>query len=228
MASTVRPAAPADWSTAPGALRIASRPYRPHASRLGVISRSACRPQAQWLKIVRAGRPAPRAGTLAGIGEGSDIEAQHRAAANSRVKSRESREGPCSAAPNPVSRPLADGTLTRRGFLMINAAFFGAIAAAGSSQPPELPDLPYRGQYYGCGFAGPGGAANTHHRSATDEAISQFFFAERSGSIDQISWQVRRSTDEGYSGGDGGTYTIEIRTANANTKRAIPINQGGN
>jgi hypothetical protein len=84
---------------------------------------------------------AGRAVTLAGIGECSDIDAQHRAAAGSRGKRGNLEDAPAQRHQDSVSRPLADGTLTRRGFLMINSALIGAIAAAGSCdlQPPELP-----------------------------------------------------------------------------------------
>jgi hypothetical protein len=90
-----------------------------------------------------------------------------------------------------------------------------------------LADLPYFGEYYGNGYCGPGGAANTIMRPSSEEGVSFFFYAERNGSIDRINLQRRTHTEEGYSAGDGGTYTIEIRTADPQTHLPIPLSLGG-
>jgi hypothetical protein len=87
--------------------------------------------------------------------------------------------------------------------------------------------LPYFGQYYGNGYCGPGGASNTICRVASDNGISFFFYAERNGTIDRITFQRRTDTASGYSAGTGGTYTIEIRRANTQTHLPIPLAQGG-
>jgi hypothetical protein len=89
----------------------------------------------------------------------------------------------------------------------------------------SLPELPYMGRFYGCGYCGPGGAANTEMRVSSELGLSQFFYAERDGTIDRLCLQKR--TGEGYSLGTGGTYTIEIRTASATTKLPIRLSQGG-
>ena len=162
-----------------------------------------------------------RAGTPAGIGEGSAIEAQHRAAAGSRVKRGNLEDAPAQRHQDSVFRPLADGTLTRRGFLMINAAFFGAIAAAGSSQPPDLP-LPYFGKFYGNHVV----YMNPNNRQLNKTKVGTFFYAPKNGTVDRFRWN-RRTNDvpeDTYSGGNGGTYTCQIWPANATTR--LPITTG--
>jgi hypothetical protein len=103
---------------------------------------------------------------------------------------------------------------------MLNTALRGAVAAAGAEGPP---DLPFFGQYYGGGVCGPWSAANTQIRQSSAQGQSFFFFAERTGVITQIH-QHWRTYLTGYAGGDGGTYTIEIRHADAQTK--LPITTG--
>ena len=96
------------------------------------------------------------------------------------------------------------------------------VIAAGAPQ-----QLPFFGLYYGAdGFGA--GAANTHMKASTELGVSFFFYAERSGTIDKLFFQPRMGTDdEGYSEGDGGIYTIEVRTANASTKLPILLSNGG-
>jgi hypothetical protein len=103
---------------------------------------------------------------------------------------------------------------TRRGFLMLNAALIGAIAP-GRPVSAQAASLPFFGQYYGNATFGHN-SANTQLTSATELGTSFFFYAERTGVIDQIFWH--RRTGPGYSLGDGGRYTIEIRAANPVTK----------
>ena len=185
MASTVHPTAPADWSTAPGALRIVSDQYRPRASRLGVISRSACRRQAQWLKIVRAERLA--LGAQARSPGSARVATPRRGTEQRPVLGSSagiSRTPPLSGTKNSVSRPLADGTLTRRGFLMINSALFGAIAAAGpGAPPPDLP-LPYFGKFYGNHVV----YCNPNNRELNKTSVGVFFRAPKSGTVDRFRW----------------------------------------
>jgi hypothetical protein len=82
-------------------------------------------------------------------------------------------------------------------------------------------DLPFFGLYYGADAYG-SKAANTHMKASSDAGVSFFFYAERAGTIDRILFQARRG--ENYGLGDGGTYTIEVRAANATTK--LPISGG--
>ena len=101
----------------------------------------------------------------------------------------------------------------------------GLFTRAAVVPPPEPgpgggeinPDLPLLGLYYGGAGCG-GGAANTHLKASSDDAVSYFFVAERDGKIDRMFWQPRM--EQGYSGGTGGVYTIEIRAADAGTRRA--------
>jgi hypothetical protein len=56
-------------------------------------------------------------------------------------------------------------------------------------------------------------------RAADDQGESIFFNAERTGVVSSLHWHVR--TGDGYSLGNGGTYTIQIRPADPVTKRPI-------
>jgi hypothetical protein len=82
-------------------------------------------------------------------------------------------------------------------------------------------DLPYFGQYYGGAPFGASNAANLKLRSGSLSAADSFFFrADRTGVIDKIlmHWRTYLS---GYAAGDGGTYTIQIRPADPNTRKPI-------
>jgi hypothetical protein len=71
-------------------------------------------------------------------------------------------------------------------------------------------DLPFFGQYYGAGAFGRK-VGPTFLLAGGDDAVSVFFWAERTGTITHFRYQ--RRTGDGYSRGDGGTYTVEIRPA---------------
>jgi hypothetical protein len=81
--------------------------------------------------------------------------------------------------------------------------------------PTSDEDLPFFGQYYGNAVWGRT-AGNTNLTQTSEMANSQFFYAERTGTITHIRYN--RRTGPGYSEGDGGRYTIEIRAAYAVTK----------
>jgi hypothetical protein len=106
---------------------------------------------------------------------------------------------------------------------MLNMALRGAIAAGGIDEAEQPPDLPFFGQYYGCGVFGAWSAANTQIRQSSAQGQSFFFYAERTGVITEIH-QHWRTYLTGYAAGDGGTYTIEIRNADPVTK--LPITTG--
>jgi hypothetical protein len=80
-------------------------------------------------------------------------------------------------------------------------------------EPPA--DLPYLGLYYGNAAIGYG-VGNTNLTYSDERAVSHFFYAERTGTITHFRWQ--RRTGSGYSGGDGGVYTVEIRAADPSTR----------
>ena len=84
-------------------------------------------------------------------------------------------------------------------------------------------DLPFRGLYYGADCQG-AGAASTHMKVATERGVSYFFYAERTGTIDQMFWQPRMENSPSgvYSDGDGGEYLIQIRAASAGDKLPVP------
>jgi hypothetical protein len=85
------------------------------------------------------------------------------------------------------------------------------------------PDLPFFGQYYGGAPFGASSAANLKMRTSALPGDSFFFFADRTGVVDRIlmHWRTYLS---GYAAGDGGTYTIQIRAADPNTR--LPITTG--
>ena len=88
--------------------------------------------------------------------------------------------------------------------------------------PPPSVDLPFFGQYYGNSCWGRS-AGELEMSASSAVGTSQFFHAERTGIIDQIRFN-RRTGPTGYSAGNGGTYTVEIRIADPNTK--LPITTG--
>jgi hypothetical protein len=85
------------------------------------------------------------------------------------------------------------------------------------------PDLPFFGQYYGGLPFGASSAANLKLRTSTLPGDSFFFRADRTGVVDQIRMHWRNYLS-GYAAGDGGTYTIQIRAADPNTR--LPIVTG--
>ena len=88
-------------------------------------------------------------------------------------------------------------------------------------------NLPFLGRYYGGDCQG-AGAANTHMKATSEMAVSYFFYAERTGTIDRIMYNRRTAgPGEGYSGGDGGRYTFEIRTADATTRGSTNVSSLG-
>jgi hypothetical protein len=90
--------------------------------------------------------------------------------------------------------------------------------------PPTPLDLPFFGEYYGAGTFGAWSAANFRLRRGPANAANAnthfFFFADRTGTIDRIHMHWRTYLVS-YAGGTGGTYTIEIRSANPVTKQPI-------
>lgn len=84
---------------------------------------------------------------------------------------------------------------------------------------PTQEDLPFFGQYYGSAGWG-AGAANLRLRDMTDQGESFFFYAERTGTVEALHAHAR--IGEGYSDGDNGSYTVQIRPADPVTKRPIP------
>jgi hypothetical protein len=163
---------------------------------------------------------ARRSSLLAGVGEGNDIHEELTAAAGPYVKPEDSEDAASQRCQGSFSWLVGDvARPTRRDFLMLNAGLLGAIAAgAEASSPP--PDLPFFGQYYGAGTWGAWSAANFRLRIASPEGTHFFFYADRTGTIDRIHMHWRTYL-EGYAGGDGGTYSIEIRQADPVTKEPI-------
>jgi hypothetical protein len=117
---------------------------------------------------------------------------------------------------NPATPGASWGTSGR------NAAVAFVVSPAGDDQ--QLPDQPFFGPWYGRPFFG--GVGNNRVRATDVKGEFFFFLAERTGTI--VAVDIQERFGDGYSnpasaGGDRGTWTIEIRPADANRE---PITTG--
>lgn len=88
------------------------------------------------------------------------------------------------------------------------------------AEPPQFDaDAPFFGLAFGDDTVN-GNASNSRITASDTAGHSDFFWAERSGVVTHFRHQWRSAgQDAGYSDGDGGIYTIEIRKADPDTKR---------
>jgi len=107
-------------------------------------------------------------------------------------------------------------TISRGGVTSDPARIDFQVVAQDGGGGGEAADLPFMGLYYG-GIFGGHNAANTKAQTGTELGESFFFIAPRTATPNRIFWHWRVQTPS-YAAGTGGTYTIEIRSANASTR----------
>lgn len=92
-----------------------------------------------------------------------------------------------------------------------------------ATAPPT--DAPFFGLAIGDDTASPN-PSNSKLTASNTAGHSDFFWAERTGTVTHVRSQFRSNGQTGtYSDGDGGIYTIEIRKANMDTK--LPLTGAG-
>jgi hypothetical protein len=121
--------------------------------------------------------------------------------------------------------PRARWPQSRRSFLhsTAGAAVLGALGGLGvpGLGRAQVPLLAWNGLFYGSPVVA-NGHGETNMTVSTASGVSQFFYGPRTGTVTRF--RFNRRAGSGYSAGTGGTYTVEIRNADASTK--LPITTG--
>jgi len=162
-------------------------------------------------------RPLPASHPRFGIG--AEREATTRPAGRVKGEDLEDATGQRrQGSPSWSQRDVA--ALTRRHFLMLSSSLV-VIAADGAGSAAAFlagPELPFFGQYYGNALVSRG-AANSQLNKSQEQGTWSFFYAERTGIVTDFLHHMRWG--DGYSAGDGGQYTIEIREADPTTRAPL-------